>query len=209
MYFDTTIGTKLMIQVESDGTRFISFLVGYLKEDCILVTTPSSNNTFSLRPMLFVGCKINVRYIQDGRVVGFQTRLLRAIEEPLRLLFLSYPKQIEDRELRAEKRVACTLPAEVSILNLDCNAIIVDINQIGLRILIKESEFTSQLDSSIEGQECTLRFFLPGNSTQLEVSGNIRNYEQNNQRMAFGIKITDISDAGRQSIIDFESKINV
>jgi hypothetical protein len=207
MLSNTAIGTKLLIEVESDGTRFISFLVGYSKDKFILITTPSSDNLFSARPTLFADYKINVRYIEDGRAFGFQAKLLKTIEEPTRLMFLSYPTHIEDRELRAGKRATCALPAESSMMGLVCKAVIVDINQLGLRFHVKEADFTLSLDPSSVGQECTLRFFLPGESDQKEILGEIRNYEHNNQHLAFGIKFTKISDSDKQKIIEFESKV--
>jgi len=209
MHFNTAIGTKLLIQVEGNGTRFISFLVGYSKNNFILITTPLTDSLFSVRPTLFIDYKINVRYIEDGRAVGFQAKLLKTVEDPARLLFLSYPAQIEDHELRAEKRASCTLPAEARISGLACSAVIVDINQNGLRFHVRESDLNMDFDSSPVGQECTLRFFLPGALAEKEVSGEIRNYEHNARIIAFGIKFTQISDEDKQNIIDFESKLHM
>lgn len=167
---NAAIGAKGLLEVENIEKRFCSFLVGYAKNDFVLVTTPSADNLFSVRPALFLDCKITVRYIVDGKAVAFQAQLMKSTKEPARLLLLSYPTEIADYELRADKRAPCTLPAEVKIQDLVCNALIVDISQIGLRFHIKDSEDPSaKLISSSLGRECTLRFFLPG--------GKIRNYE--------------------------------
>jgi hypothetical protein len=210
MCFNVAIGTKLIIQLESDGIRFTSILVGYFKEDCILITTPSSNNLFSARPTLFIGCKINVRYLQEGSAVGFQATLLRSVEEPVRLLFLSFPKYIEDRELRVEKRWFCMLPTEIQTVGLVSNGVITDITQHGLRFQVRDTQFTAHNGSSFIGEECNLRFFLPGDVTQIAVLGEIRNYEHNNNHhLTVGVKFTNIADEDRQRITDFESKLDI
>ena len=209
MDFNTTIGTKLLIQVEGNGTRLWSFLVGYARDQFVLVTTPASDNLFSVRPSLFLDYRINVRYIEDGRAVGFQAKLLKATEEPARLLFLSYPERIEDQELRAQKRASCALPAEMSMPGLTCDAVIVDINQAGLRFYVKEEEGIQALEPNPVGQECTVRFLLPGDTTHKEVTGEIRNCERKARVVAFGIKFTGISDAVRENIIAFESRLKL
>jgi hypothetical protein len=207
-FCNASIGTRLLLEVEGNVKRFSCLLVGYSKDNFVLVTTPSTENLFSVRPALFMDYKINVRYIEDGRAVGFQSRLIKATEDPARLLFLSYPAKIEDHELRTVKRAPCALPAELNMQGLVCNSVIVDINQIGLRFYIKDTaEVSSRLQSSPVGQECALRFFLPGESVPQEVSGEIRNYERTDQRSALGVKYTKISDEDRQKIVEFESKL--
>jgi hypothetical protein len=209
--FNAAIGTKFLLEVENVEKRFYSIFVGYAKDDFVLVTTPLTDNLFSMRPALFMNYRITVRYIADGKAVGFQTKLIKSSEEPARLLFLSYPEKIEDYELRTEKRAPCTLPAEVKIQEVVYNALIVDINQTGLRLHIRDSaEFSSHLTANTLGQECGLRFFLPGDgSVPKEVSGEIRNYQHNNGHIAVGIKFTNISEQDKQNIVEFESKLFV
>lgn len=207
-FFNAAVGTKLLLEVEGNDKRFNSFLVGHSKNNFILVTTPSTENLFSVRPALFTDRKINVRYIEDGRAIGFQSRLIKSAEDPARLLFLSYPSKIEDHELRTGKRAPCSLPAEFNIQGLVCNSVIVDINQNGLRFHIKNTKEVSLfLETNPVGQECTLRFLLPGGLAPQEVSGEIRNYEHNDHHSSLGIKFTKISDEDKQNIVEYESKL--
>jgi hypothetical protein len=206
--FNAAIGTKLLLEVEGDVKRFSTSLVGYSKDKFILVTTPSADSIFSVRPALFIDHKIIVRYIEDGRANGFQSRLMKAAEDPARLLFLSYPSEIEDLELRRDKRAPCALPAELNIQSLICNSVIVDINKNGLRFHIKDTkEISSLLETNPVGRECTLRFLLPGISVPQEVSGEIRNCQHNDGRSSLGIKFTKISDEDKQKIVEYESKL--
>lgn len=207
-FFNAAVGTKLLLEIEGNGKRFISFLVGYLKDNFILITTPSSEHLVSARPALYSNCKINVRYIVDGRAVGFQSRIIKTTEDPAKLLFLSYPKTVEDHELRKDKRSSCALPAELTINGAVCGAVIVDINQNGLRFNIKEfDEVSLNLGENPIGQECALHFFLPGGSVLQEVSGEIRNYERKAQLSAIGIQYVKISNETQQNIMEFESKL--
>lgn len=206
--FCASIGTKILLEVEGNLKRFICILVGYSKDRFILVTTPSSEHLFSARPALFADCRVNVRYIEDGRAIGFQSRLMKSTEEPARLLFLSYPEKIEDHELRANKRAACSLPAELSIEGEACSALIIDINKDGLRLHVKGNEkFSGFLEPTPVGKECILRFFLPGVSAPIDVVGEVRNHEHRETCSAVGIKYIKISDEDRQSIFEFELKL--
>lgn len=206
--FNASIGTKVLLEVEGNPKRFGCILVGYSKDKFILVTTPVSENLFSARPALFADYRIKVRYIDNGRAIGFQSRLIKTTDDPARLLFLAYPDNIEDHELRTVKRAPCALPAEVKIDEMTCGSLIVDINEIGLRIQIKNSEECSAfLDPTPVGMACALQFFLPGIAQPLSVSGEIRNYERRDQCRALGIKFTDIADEDKRNIIEFESKL--
>ena len=208
LLFNAAVGTKLLLEIEGNEKRFISFLVGYLKDKFILIMTPSSEHPISARPALYSNCKVNVRYIEDGRAVGFQSRIIKTTEDPTKLIFLSYPKIIEDHELRKVKRASCSLPAELSINGLFCNSVIVDINQNGLRFNIKYcDEVKLNLGSNPIGQECMLHFFLPGGSVPQEITGEIRNYERKDTLSALGIKYTIISEEDKHKILEFESKL--
>lgn len=207
-FFNPAIGTRVLLEVEGSAKRFSCILVGYSKDKFILVTTPSAEHLFSVRPVLFMDSNINVRYIEDGRAIGFHSRLMKYTDDPARLLFLSYPAKIEDHELRLSKRAPCSLPAELNVQGLVCNSLIVDINERGLRFQIKGTEkVSSYFESNPIGKECTLRFFLPGRSVQQEISGEIRNYEHSDQCNALGVKYIKITNEDKQKIMEFESKL--
>ncbi|OPZ60944.1 MAG: hypothetical protein BWY87_00157 [Deltaproteobacteria bacterium ADurb.Bin510] len=50
-----------------------------------------------------------VRYLYNGTVYGFQTKLIEYITSPTKLFFLDYPRIIEHHDLRQEKRFPCHL----------------------------------------------------------------------------------------------------
>jgi hypothetical protein len=207
-FFNASIGTKLVLELEGIEQRFGSFLVGYSVDKFFLITTPSSEHIFSVRPVLFIGRTINVRYLEEGKVIGFQSRLMKSIEEPEKLLFLSYPKVIEDHELRKDKRLPCALPAELTTQGLVCHSVVVDINHTGLRFQLKNTEETSLwYKTNHVGQECTLSFSLPGDSVPQEISGEIRNYMHSDRYSILGVKYTKISAGDEQKIIEYESKL--
>jgi hypothetical protein len=62
------------------------------------------------------GAEVILRYVLDGEVYGLRARVLKVQFHPAPLLFLDFPKEIENVPLRSEPRVPVRLPAVISWL---------------------------------------------------------------------------------------------
>ena len=197
------LGSEVQIQIEGVAFRFKSTLVGMESDECLIIKTPMvpSNAPFtSIQHKLFPGIQIVARYLYKGTVFGFQSKLIKAITSPLRLLFVEYPKIIENYDLRSEERTDCFLPAIIEIWNKKEHGAIVDISERGCRCLIKALEGKIlpyiQIDERI-----TLRCQFPGIEDDQVVSGNVKNFSRDKQEMIIGIEFHEIA-TGLKTIID-------
>ena len=197
------LGSQIQIQIEGVAFRFKSTLVGMESDECLIIKTPMvpSNAPFtSIQHKLFPGIQIVARYLYKGTVFGFQSKLIKAITSPLRLLFVEYPKIIENYDLRSEERTDCFLPAKIEIWNQKEHGAILDISERGCRCLIKALEGKIlpyiQIDERI-----TLRCQFPGIEDDQVVSGNVKNFSRDKEEMILGIEFHEIA-TGLKTIID-------
>jgi hypothetical protein len=142
-----------------------------------------------------------VRYIYSGRVFGFETALLGAILDPLGLIFLGYPKQVSEHNLRAAPRLECHLPAKASLNDIELGGAIQDISPTGCRLSIKTALLQSTPAAS-PALEMSIRvdLQLPDQPDSLALHGKVKNIEQDANRVALGIAFTDIGETARTQI---------
>jgi c-di-GMP-binding flagellar brake protein YcgR len=197
------LGSEVQIQIEGVTFRFKSTLIGMESDECLIIKTPMvpSDAPFtSIQHKLFPGIQIVVRYLYKGTVFGFQSKLIKAITTPLRLLFVEYPKIIENYDLRSEERTDCFLPTKIEIKNEEEHGAILDISERGCRCLIKALD--GKILPYIEIDErITLRCQFPGIKDDQVISGNVKNFSRDNEEMILGIEFHEIA-AGLKTIID-------
>jgi hypothetical protein len=86
---------------------------------------------------------LKVRYLCSGDVFGFDSTLLRAIEQPDLLVFLSYPEEVESCNVRSQVRVNCYLPVQVNVPGREpARGAIVNIHQDGCLCRLETAGFT-------------------------------------------------------------------
>ena len=165
------VGTPLQIEIGDVSLKMSSLSVGCVPEKCLIIKYPATGGFGPVSSKLFKGNRITVRYISNGSAFGFQSELLGVSSDPVRLLFLGYPKLIARHPLRASKRVGCFLPADLVI---DCfenkdavpecfqGGIVEDISESGCNYcMIKD--FPDMPFPTIElGDAVTLSLRLPG-----------------------------------------------
>lgn len=203
------LGSQVQIEIEGVTFRFKSTLVGMESKNCLIIKTPMvpSDAPFtSIKHKLFPGVQIVVRYLYKGTVFGFQSKLIKSITSPIRLLFVEYPKIIENYDLRSEERTDCFLPAKIEIRNQEEHGAILDISERGCRCLIKELEGNilpyTQIDERI-----TLRCQFPGIKDDQVVSGTVKNFSRDKQEMILGIEFHEIATRLRTIIDQYVSNI--
>jgi len=208
-YFDTgkrmsiELGAQLQIEIEGVEFRFKSTLVGMESDEYLIIKTPvvPRHAPFgSIKHKLFPGTQIVARYLYKGTVFGFQSKLIEAISTPLRLLFVEYPKIIENYDLRSQERTDCFLPAKIEIRNKEEHGAILDISERGCRCLIKALE-GKKLPSTQIDERITLTCQFPGIEGEQVVSGNVKNISKDKQEMILGIEFHEIA-ARLKTIID-------
>lgn len=139
LYFD--------ILQQSKRLRVRTSLVGWYKPHVLMTTTPLIDERALV---LSTGSEMVVRYLFEGQIFGFITRLLRKMNDPAPMWFLEYPGIVEVKNLRNSTRMQTLLPVKV---NNDSEALILDCSATGALIAVN-------LDQQI-GEHVKLAFKLP------------------------------------------------
>jgi hypothetical protein len=203
------IGVPFQLKLTDVAYPLQSVLVGMEINEYLIIKIPSQFS--NVKHKIFPGVEIIVRYIYQGIVFGFQTKLIDMIFKPVKLLFLEYPKIIEHHELRSHKRAQSIFPATIKIKDMVSNGAIIDISKNGCRchILAASNDLlpTAQIDD-----EVLLTCKFPGLHGDHMVMGIIRNIERSRKDLIFGVefkfideKINDHISSYLYSIEDFAS----
>jgi len=120
-----------------------------------------------------------VAYAFRASVGGF-------ILTPLRLLFLSYPKQVENHDLRSHPRIDYFLPANLAIGGMMLAGPFTNLGRDGCALLV-EPKRDSEPGRFIE-ETATVHLQLPGENRYRPVDGQVRSARQNPHGTLFGIQ---------------------
>jgi len=120
-YFELLPGKIVDIQINHPvPIRFKTSLVGYEIGKYILLNHPEPNRMKSFSDVLVEGNMLIVRYLMEGahgQCFAFRAAVKQVTLTPGKLIVLEYPKNIENRELRMQKRINIHLPARIMTLS--------------------------------------------------------------------------------------------
>ena len=127
-----------------------------------------------------------VRYLTEGRMVGFRTEVCAVQHVPEPLLFLVYPTKIEQVVLRKNPRVLLSQP--ISLIRGDQRPIVVtgvmrDLSSAGCRIETGEGGYEFPVDTGVR-----MEFGLPGVGHISNLTGSVRNVSVQGRRMVLGVE---------------------
>lgn len=183
------LGNQLLIQIEPDEARLKATLVGLEPAEYLILRVPG---LAQLQKRLQAGSEIIGRYAHCGMVYGFKAGVLGYILQPFRLLFVSYPRVVENINLRRSPRIDCFLPGEVTIGETGYHGIITDLSLGGCKFLMKQSDACG-LPASVQDEAIRLRMQLIGEASVDDFIGKIRSISVDAAKgKAFlGIQFTD------------------
>jgi hypothetical protein len=116
---NTRIGQFISVEIaNSQRESFKSHLVGCKAGSYLIVEMPSVLEGGGIKDQLTIGRQLIVRSICEkttGECMGFYCTVEGVIRMPHPVLFISYPIEIETRELRNEKRVDTVISAWMQV----------------------------------------------------------------------------------------------
>ena len=187
----------LIVFLEPKGVnkniRYKSSLVGWKKDGVIIIDTPFLNGAYI---SLSVGCNCIVRYIYHGQAFGFETKVLKNINDPnFPLVYLTYPGEIYKISLREHARSQTYIPVKMQILiqwqseGLDGH--ILDLSVGGCLL-----EFITYDNLNIKlGDEIKISFSLPGMTDQIiGIRCIIRRMQTIRDNTKIGVQFINVSD---------------
>ncbi|MFC1492152.1 flagellar brake domain-containing protein [Nitrospinota bacterium] len=105
------VGSVVMLVDPVNKVRMHSRLIGWDEGDCMMLEQPIRGGSGVQLPkdLAVVG-----RGMYEGRVWGFKANVLFQTVQPFRILFLSYPAQIEEVSLRKSERIQTSVDVILS-----------------------------------------------------------------------------------------------
>jgi c-di-GMP-binding flagellar brake protein YcgR len=207
-FFST--GIPLHVEISGVPFRMKSISVGCVPDTCLVMRYPAA--PMSIARMLFKGNKIIVRYIDGGNAVGFESELMGVADEPVKILYISYPMRIEGKNLRSSRRVECYLPAHVFRRDSGQETplgegIIVDISRTGCAFAMASEPCDEALTSVRIGDTVVLGCQLPGTEKNIVLDGEVRRIQRDAERTITGIQFHEMEENLKGKIMDYISAL--
>ncbi len=194
------MGIPIQMKVEGIGFPLQSSFVGMEIDQYLIIKAPPQFTSVKFK---FVpGLDIVIRYLYHGTVFGFQTKLIEYTHRPVKLLFLEYPRIIEQHDLRNQKRAHSLFPAKIKIKQKVNNGVIIDISNEGCRCHILASP-KEELPSAQIDEKIILTCKFPGVHGDHEILGIIRNLKKSRKEIIIGIEFSQIEVEVHDHIIKY------
>lgn len=178
------IGTRLKLEVQGIELPLFSAVVGWESNKYIIIKSPEPLNRVEHK--LFKGNELIVRYISEGTVYAFQTRMMETITKPLHLLFIEYPRIIEHHELREQKRTRCNILTKLVTTEGENVGCIVDITRSGCRCLVQASKNVKLITFDPE-ETLVMHSIFPGSQHTVALNGQVKNIRRTRREIDLGI----------------------
>ncbi|MBY6094686.1 flagellar brake domain-containing protein [Ferrimonas balearica] len=183
-------GLSVDVEIESQikpQLRCRTSLVGWRK-DKYLVLRPSDSQFHLFSAQSYV----ILRYLVEGQIYAFKTRILTTTGNPEKLIFCYYPEQVTNLRLRQHVRYATRLFAQLELDNNSAEGLILDISASGCQFLPSQCDTLKQAS----GSKVNVVFpFLRQGKDVLKIPAIIRNQRMLDSGMGLGIQFTGSVEA--------------
>lgn len=193
-------GTKMLLEVAGLSGKLATGCVGYARGRFVVTHMPvvPENSREALHQMLYPDNGIIARFLLEGTVMGFSASIIRAIQIPFPLLFLTYPEKLETLDLRRHQRVPCCIPATADLGRQAVPGMIVDLSLTGCQFsAVPQAE--QPLQPQVDEQIC-LHCKLFGQGEDARLPGMIKRVAMSERRLQLGLKFQDVSQETVQAI---------
>jgi len=169
-------------QKKNPEAKVSSMILGWQHPHFLLVQMPYHRG----HPLnLKTGQECIIRYLMDGNLYGFKTKILKIQFDPTPLLFLKYPDNVENLQLRKDERIHLNIPVKIAYEQegaapFTAEGIMLDISRSGCRISA-QGAYTPDFRIS-------LSFNLPGVKPIEGLKGSIMNTRPTGEESLLGVK---------------------
>lgn len=196
-------GTKMLLEVAGIPDKLSTLCVGHAKGRFVVTHMPfvPENNREAFHQMLYTGNTVIVRFLHEGTVMGFSANLIKAVQIPFPLLFLSYPARLESHDLRRYPRIPCCIPAETELGAIRVQGMIIDLSLTGCQFSAncdKTDPPTARIDDRI-----ILTCSMLGCGAQAVFPSAIKRVGLSAKRLDLGLKFTGLADEIRTGLAEY------
>jgi c-di-GMP-binding flagellar brake protein YcgR len=186
---DLAPGERCIVEPEGLGKRFKSLFVGMERNQYLILRITREAQAMGTREYLHMSKPVTVRYLHRGQVCGFSSRVLSAIYNPVPLLFLHYPAQIEVLDVRSEDRMEHFLPCRAIYGGQERHGVILNLSRGGCRLLVERGAQDEALLT--KGSEVFCRAQLLDTEHEVYLHGEVRNAQTVQRNMVLGVQFTN------------------
>ncbi|MBG0778152.1 MAG: flagellar brake protein [Desulfovibrionaceae bacterium] len=131
-------GLRFMIELTGVPRKMACSLVGLVRGRYVLTTLPASARVSKdeIFNYLYPDNSMTVRFLYEGTVMGFDTRVIRYIASPFPLVFLEYPDQFSSFNLRKNRRITCLFHATALLGPLRHDCVVTDMSEGGCMVYL-------------------------------------------------------------------------
>jgi hypothetical protein len=198
--FELQPGKSLDLQINHPVPLRLKLpLIGYELGKYIILKYPKVASTSEYKDVLIEGNVLIVRYLMEGskgECFAFRSSIKSVSQYPEKLLFIEYPKKIENRQLRTQQRTSIHLPAVIMIEETNdsnstkINGIIGDISAKGCGFTFK----TKSIHAKVNRRDIFVCLQSPSDG-EVQIPARVCNSRNDNGTVNVGIQFID--EAGK------------
>jgi len=170
-------------------TRARANLIGWWRPHVLLATSPLMDDRLVVAPS---GTEVIVRYLLEGSVYGFVTRLLKKHQDPIPMWALAYPQLVEVKNLRESPRVQTFIQVQSQE---DDEWLLLDLSTNGALISVNEPQ--------VIGNTLRLNFTLPDGTRVEELSATVVRVHLSHDENTVGVLFDQENDEQIQQIQNY------
>lgn len=203
MRLNMELGSQIYIRIEQFEQTFKGMLVGAEAGEYLIVKTAIPREFESA---ILPGLQFHITYQSHGAEYCFLTSVIENLEQPYRLMFLTYPQKVDHLENRGRVRSYCYIPSSAQLSNNTIKGVITDISTSGCRFVIRlpVNLMPRQLlliDSIV------LNFPILGLKGVQAFQGKVRNTTVDREKIAMGVEFVDLDKPLRDSIMEYVDSV--
>lgn len=193
------LGTKLLLELEDVNLPINSLFVGLKVNEYFIASQPS--NFSMIKHKLFPGNPMVIKYLYNGTVYAFPTKIIDILDKPVPMVLFVYPKFLQSQTIRSYRRNDCLIPVKVVVNNFERHGIIKDLSEEGCGC-----SFKYQFNSKVKlrtGSTITLYCQFPGREGNVELTGVIQNLRKEGANEILGLKFENLPEQSNAIIYDY------
>lgn len=181
------VGSQIQLVDPANKVRMKSSLIGWDVGKCLMLAQPVRGNDAVQLPK---GLSVIGRGLYEGEVWGFRARVLFQAFQPFRVLFVTYPDEIEQLSLRKSTRIRTKMEVILTVrkhdfeeLRKDANAPRAIIRNISMDGCSVSCPFRIEVDMPvfISGE-------LPNGKSMDNIMGFVRNALRDHNQNIYGVQ---------------------
>jgi len=198
-------GTSVLVEITNLKLRIKSLMVGIEHGRYIIIRISEQDLIGNFRSEAVLDSPMIIRYLHNGVIYGFKTKVINVVSRPAKLFFVEYPASVEEFSVRTKSRYECVLPASTMFGNDIVDMIIIDISREGCQAMIKlPGQKRDELYGHIQvNKKIDMQVQFPGSDGKYDLSGTIRNVGKEPEKIILGVLFESFAPVTKERLDRF------